>query len=228
MSAMFEFELYFNDENYSHESTTSSFFPSCLLAGKKTKLPSPLEIVNLEKNYTGNKDELIESVNNGNAYVTIKDFNGNVLLQKSQTVSPVIFSSSTNTAEYFYYRNPQDEDSGQGWFTKFTYTFYSAENKYPTKPWTIKSVVERILDLAEPLFNGQTARYKLDPEQAEWLDSIRAPEFTLTRDTLREQLRVVGAYIHAEPRLIIRYHKDTGTYEGGIEFRHVILTCPAD
>lgn len=85
MSAKFEFGLYINEDRFDYTSTVSSFFPSCLLSGKKTKLPSPLEIINSETNYTGNKEELIERVNNGNAYIEIKDVNGNVLLEKSNT-----------------------------------------------------------------------------------------------------------------------------------------------
>jgi hypothetical protein len=36
---------------------------------------------------------------------------------------------------------------------------------------------------------------------AEKYDKIMAPEFTMTQCTLREQLKVIGGYIHAEPRL---------------------------
>lgn len=102
----------------------------------------------------------------------------------------------------------------------YTYTFSAVANRLPLKPWTVKDVVERILDCAIPLYSIGTdsteyiPRYKLDPDQAEWLDTVdgtalrRAPEFTMTRCTLREMLQVVGGFIHAEPRLITKMHKD--------------------
>lgn len=70
------------------------------------------------------------------------------------------------------------------------------------KRYTALSVCNRILRLAEPLRGNEEPRYTIDPAQADWLDDIATPEFTMTQCTLREQLRVVGGFIHAEPRLM--------------------------
>ena len=59
-----------------------------------------------------------------------------------------------------------------------------------------------MLDLAEPIFHGEAPRYTFNAAQAEKYDQIYAPEFSMTQCTLREQLKVIGGYIHAEPRLL--------------------------
>lgn len=107
-------------------------------------------------------------------------------------------------------------------FYSCTYMFSAAGNKYPTKPWSITDCINRCLELAEPLYKGQNPRYRLQGVEyengeikpysetqkyapnslAEQYDKILAPEFTtMTQCTLKEQLKVIGGYIHAEPRL---------------------------
>ena len=86
----------------------------------------------------------------------------------------------------------------------------------PLKKWTVTDCVLRVLQLAEPLRAMQTPKYKfrgiiygsdgniagfVPGSQAEKYDKILAPEFTMTQCTLREQLKIIGSYIHAEPRL---------------------------
>lgn len=90
--------------------------------------------------------------------------------------------------------------------------------KHPLKPYTITDCVNRVLELAEPLRSGENPRFRFDgvtykngtptsPEnypqgtQAAKYEKIQAPEFTMTQSTLREQLKVIGSYIHAEPWL---------------------------
>ncbi|MBQ7788049.1 MAG: hypothetical protein IJ398_00175 [Clostridia bacterium] len=41
----------------------------------------------------------------------------------------------------------------------------------------------------------------MNPVQARKWENELAPEFTMTQCTLREQLKIIGGYIHAEPRL---------------------------
>ncbi len=117
------------------------------------------------------------------------------------------------TYHFVYTKEP---DSETLYYTEYSYSFAAVENKLPMKPWTILSVVERILDLAHPIYsegvNSTEAhpQYIVDPDQRDWLEYADdekkvlrlAPEFTMTRCTLREQLKIVGSYIHAEPRLI--------------------------
>lgn len=102
----------------------------------------------------------------------------------------------------------------------YTYTFYVTENRYPLKKQTIKEVIERQLELVEPLVvkrnydNTVTyvkpPRFHFEykhPENTEdgkaerALFNQNAPEFTFTRMTLREVLQEIGKFIHAEPRL---------------------------
>ncbi len=97
---------------------------------------------------------------------------------------------------------------GTGW-TVFQYAFeyqqIAVETRQSGEPWTVATVVDRILDLAEPLFavgSGKpTPRFYLSGSGkfAEYAKTI-APEFTLTECNLREQLQTVGGFIHAEPR----------------------------
>jgi hypothetical protein len=80
----------------------------------------------------------------------------------------------------------------------------------------ITEYILRILEISEPLQYGQNQRFTFDgvtytngvaseyaeDSQAEAFSKIPSPpEFTLTQSTLREQLRVIGSYIHAEPYL---------------------------
>ncbi len=164
---------------------TSGIFPAYFPADRTIAFPTPQELVTkdsgkyesaaplftvpAESVFTGYYD--IDPVKNASSGITISSYDTNV----------VRLSQGSYEAEYSYYYEYVSSADGNTIKRRIVMTYYFAavKNKYPTKPWTIKSVVERILDLAEP-------------------------------------------------RLIIRYHKDTGTYEGGIEFRHVILTCPAD
>lgn len=106
-----------------------------------------------------------------------------------------------------------------GVILQFTVNIAGVENRYPLKPYTITDCICRCLELAEPLALGQAPKYKLQGvnytlnadgtftrsyeagSQAEKYDKIIAPNFTMTQCTLREQLKVIGGFIHAEPRL---------------------------
>lgn len=96
----------------------------------------------------------------------------------------------------------------------FKYILSAVTNKLPLKKWTITSVINRILDLIEPLeassYLGNTdsleqlqPRFYLNEDQAEKYDKIIAPEFSFTRATLREILQQIGGFgaVHAEPRI---------------------------
>ncbi len=89
-----------------------------------------------------------------------------------------------------------------------TYYFTVVENKLPLKEWTITDVIERTLDLTEPLRRSEKARFRLNAAQAESFDKILAPQFSFTKQTLRECLQEVGKVIHGDPRLTPQ--KDTG------------------
>lgn len=96
------------------------------------------------------------------------------------------------------------------------YNVFGQSNYYPLKPWTLKEVIDRALELAEPLIWDKEAqeyvkeprfkfRYKtnagLGNAEERALFAQYSPEFTFTRCTLRELLQEIGGFIHAEPRL---------------------------
>lgn len=83
----------------------------------------------------------------------------------------------------------------------FYYQVAVVENKLPLKRWTITDVINRLLDVAEPIRSHQAPRFRLNAEQAEKFDKILAPEFSFTKQTLRECLQQIGGFIHGEPRL---------------------------
>lgn len=67
---------------------------------------------------------------------------------------------------------------------------------------TITDVVNRLLQITETLRVGENPRFIFNTEQSEKYKNVLAPEFAITKSTLREALQQVGNYIHAEPRLV--------------------------
>ena len=106
-----------------------------------------------------------------------------------------------------------------GEFIQFSFLIHCLENKYPLKPYTITSMTQRVLELAEPLsgdkliprFNFDGVRYQGNALEGIWYteigsdadkyNQIRADEITITQATLREQLRAVAGLVHCEPRV---------------------------
>ncbi len=82
-----------------------------------------------------------------------------------------------------------------------SYTFACPAIMHPLKRLTCTDVIKRLCDLAEPLVLGEEPRFKLNSDQAELFDKIYAPEFSMTKQTLRECLKEVGQILHGEPRL---------------------------
>lgn len=89
-------------------------------------------------------------------------------------------------------------------------------NKYPYQKRTIKDVINRCFNLIEPIKTTQKPRFILDSDQAESLNNIIAPEYAMTRMNLREQLKLVGGTIHAEPRIIDQ--KQNANAKGGWQY----------
>lgn len=108
------------------------------------------------------------------------------------------------------------------------------ENRRPLKRLTVTDVINRLLDIAEPLHQGDAPRFHLDGvtrnidgsfsiasgSLADKLDKIYAPEWAFTQKNLRECLQIIGGFIHGEPRLI---NGDTITYDmyGGTEVTNI-------
>ena len=87
---------------------------------------------------------------------------------------------------------------------------------YPLARWTITDCVNRVLDLAEPVLEGETPRFVFNNTQAQKYSKIFAPEFTMTQCTLREQLKVIGGHIQAEARL--GGYDENGIYQENMIF----------
>ena len=117
----------------------------------------------------------------------------------------------------------QDTSTGQTvrYYSNYSFFFSIAvvENKLPLKRWTIKDVINRLLDIAEPIRQHGRPRFRLNAEQSEKFDKILAPEFSFTKQTLRECLQQIGGFIHGEPRLKpVRLGPNSWLYEVRYDF----------
>lgn len=121
--------------------------------------------------------------------------------------------------EIYYYTEIYDYDSISGSINKRgehnnIFSINGVSNKYPLKPWTNGEVMDRLLQLVEPIRKNQTPRFAWQaPEGKEKAFAELAPEYTFTRLNLRECCQTVGGRIHAEPRLKTINGKDTITFD---------------
>lgn len=79
-------------------------------------------------------------------------------------------------------------------------------NPVARDPYTVRKVVDTLLTVCEPLRVGDDPRYRLEVKAGQMaVFSLDAPEFHFANSrTLWENLREVGKYIHAIPRLVPR------------------------
>ncbi len=79
-------------------------------------------------------------------------------------------------------------------------------NPVARDPYTVRKVVDTLLTVCEPLRVGDDPRYRLEVKAGQMaVFSQNAPEFHFSNSrTLWENLREVGKYIHAIPRLVPR------------------------
>lgn len=170
------------------------------------ELPSADTIAQLIMSAHGNTVTYSAGQNGNNPVIQVLDDANNVIASTYDVSQNLIVEvpSSTNIVKYNitfrYYANDYPDDINETTYD-VVYQIAVVRNQYPLKPWTVTDCINRCLDLAEPLISDYTPRYRLNPMQAEKYDKIRAPEFTMTQCTLREQLKVIGGFIHAEPRL---------------------------
>ena len=132
-------------------------------------------------------------------------------------VTLTLVSGQTYKVVYNYYSEDITATSGFHCNVTATYTFLAVENQYPLKKWTMKDVINRVLDLAEPIRKGEEPRFKLNTDQAALFDKILAPQFSFTKPTLRECLQQCGKIVHGEPRLDIA-QDSTGKYYYEVSF----------
>lgn len=158
--------------------------------------------------------------------VSVKDTAGNTITAISGNVYPVTSGSYTITYSILLMKTVLGSIETCD-FT-ITYIFTAVSNRLPLKKWTITDVINRVFDLIEPLIvttystietefprfrlqgvqydaNGKRLSTYVSGSQAELLDKIIAPEFSFTRETLRETLQQIGGFIHGEPRVTGEY-----------------------
>lgn len=81
------------------------------------------------------------------------------------------------------------------------WTISTYENQVPKHPFTITSVVERLL-YAGVTRRNEEQKYTLDTAFATKYAEVEAPEFAFTNSTLLDALFQIGGKIHAIPRLV--------------------------
>lgn len=129
------------------------------------------------------------------------------------------FETVLEPATYQVLYQRKEQTAGTDYLMSAEYTFAVVENTDPLPKWTIKTVVERLLSVAETRREGDPQRFTLDPAIADKLDAILAPEFAFTSDTLKEALDQIGGFIHAIPRL--KGGAITFDFLGGTEMSNV-------
>lgn len=131
--------------------------------------------------------------------------------------------SGTYVVEYRYYQQAPEEPVSADYENGATFLLVAVENYHPLKKWTITDVINRLFDVAEPIRKGEAPRFRLNAEQAKLFDNILAPQFSFTKQTLRECLQEVGKVVHGEPRLTVVKENGAWIYElvydmyGGME-----------
>ena len=139
------------------------------------------------------------------------------------------------------YRGTVGGDTISGYPTAYVnliYTFSVVINRFPLKKYTIEDVCDRIFDIIILLKYGETPKFVLDDKLRDEFKKIIAPEFSFTKMNLREMLKQVGGYIHAEPRILCKNEKGqyvvTFDKYGGVEYskikarKHVTMTLGVD
>ena len=186
-----------------------------------------VSINNIYKDASGavNKYFLLSSHNGQNSYLRVSFNSQQIANIENLTDSYVIenLQGGIYTIEYGFWREMQYSGNSVYEFDTVTYSFSVVENYYPLKTLTITDVINRLLDVAEPLRQGENPRFVLQGinpltgavtagSQADKFDKILAPQFSFTKQTLRECLREIGGVVHGEPRLDIAQDSEGNYY----------------
>ncbi len=144
----------------------------------------------------------------GDSYVEITNQNGTTRKNISRggvviDNEPFSITYGQNTITYYLYGMPEDNPYSTIEIT-YVITIYGVTNRYPLKPWTVEEVIDRALQLAEPLRYGEEPSFRLRKDLGGVLNeqfTAFSPEFTFTRMNLREVMQTIGGVLHAAPRL---------------------------
>lgn len=146
-----------------------------------------------------NKGELgfrVKEVRNGNTIFDVSQPGKYPVLLRDRIIE---LPEGIYEVKYSFFSTDENKTNAIKISTSNCYVTVASKLGAPPKRWTIKDVINRICDTLEP--NRRENRFSFDETQAAKYDKILAPEFTFTNMNLREMLRQVGGFIHAEPRL---------------------------
>lgn len=207
---------YFSKSNGADEGTTQFFSNLYKNPLKINDSITAISINDLWESYRSAENLEGFSLTNASAKIVCDGVTTNLSLDQSVELYPKSSLQISYEFEYRYTSSPLGSDID----ISVIYTFSVLQNQYPLKPYTITDCICRCLELAEPLLFGETPRYTLqgvtysfdaegqtlvrdiaEGSQAAKYNKIFAPDFSMTQCTLREQLKIIGGYIHAEPRL---------------------------
>lgn len=210
-----------NDYKASNEIKKSLFIKSTI---SMINLNPPT--VNTYWDFLNTENQITVDLPNGERIQIASDKNGTGELELSQGGEYLIRYSGTIREHY--------PSSGRSQY--YDYSFYfkitAVENKLPLKKWTVTEVINRLLDVAEPIRRGEKPRFRLngmrsdgtiitpsnkregeEVGQAYKFDKVLSPQFSFTKQTLRECLQEIGKVIHGEPRLVPKKDGDKYYYE---------------
>lgn len=192
----------------------SQIYPTVLKQNKNLKLPSPQEVFEAEPEL--NTPLLKKRILGKESAMTAIELNGSSIPVPSDYIVKFTESGSARV-DYTLYITDSSITESKVYTYIIHYNFSVAENTAPLKPYTITDCVIRCLEQAKTLRGTETPEILFDGvtygtdgkivtpyaagSQAEKYDKIYAPPFTMTKCSLREQLKVIGSFIHAEPRL---------------------------
>ena len=155
----------------------------------------------------GTFTSLVANHENRNSYLSVS-LNGVEQQRVESLTQSLTISLSPGTYSIYYGFWVLTSYSGNDLYawTEITYTFIALENEFPLKKWTITDVINRLLDIAEPIQQGETPRFRLRGmntdgtyqagSPAAKFDTVLAPQFSFTKSTLRECLQQIGGVIH--------------------------------
>lgn len=190
------------------------------------ELPSADTIFSKDTTHTNDYNFII-GYTNVQVTIILKDANNNTIDSFYGTGNvalntPLTLTNNLTNQIYSVIYQVSTPDATSSLQNKFEFWGFSQEQIRPKK--SITDVVNRLLAITETLRASETPALVFNQEQADFYDQrdsdgepiYPAPEFAMTKSTLRECLDQVGSYIHSIVRLVgneIYFDKLGGTTE---------------
>lgn len=166
-----------------------------------------------------------------NVTVQVLDANGQIITSANGAMATPSISIAVSGNYTIVYKGQFSSRPGASTivrqFPTLTFTFAVAENRLPLKKLTITDVITRLLDVAEPIRQGEQPRFSFNAQQAALFANILAPQFSFTKQTLRECLQAIGGVVHGEPRLSVLndgggwYYEISYDLYGGTQYSNI-------